>query len=297
MSVMRPTAQPSISDRREQQARSDYADRIKQVIEYIDDNLDGDLSLRRLSKVAGFSPFHFHRQFATYSGITVARLVRLLRLKRASLQLVFNPDASIIDIAFDSGYASPESFSRAFKRSYGQSPSEFRRAPRWSSLHIPQRESELNTVVDLVEFPNTKVAAVEYRGPSQQFYSATRRLVAWRREHGVPANKGLTYGVHYSDPSTTSPEDFRMDICVSYDGDILDNEHGVIAKLIPGGRCARIRHLGSRDAIAEALFLYGEWLPSSDEETRDYPVFFHYVNVGPDVQDKDMVTDVYLPLS
>jgi AraC family transcriptional regulator len=64
-----------------------YARRIKKVIEYIEDHLGEDLSLHQLSKLAGSSPYHFHRQFAAYSGITLNRLVRILRLRYAALQL------------------------------------------------------------------------------------------------------------------------------------------------------------------------------------------------------------------
>ena len=37
-------------------------------------------------------------------------------------------------------------------------------------------------------------------------------------------------------------------------------------------------------------------LPASGEAAGDFPIFFHYVNVGPDVKEADMITDVYLPL-
>jgi AraC family transcriptional regulator len=69
-----------------------------------------------------------------------------------------------------------------------------------------------------------------------------------------------------------------------------------VAKRIPGGRCAAVRHLGSRENVSAALYLYDVWLPASGEALRDFPIFFHYVNVGPLVQEHEMVTDVYLPL-
>ena len=78
--------------------------------------------------------------------------------------------------------------------------------------------------------------------------------------------------------------------------EIGPNRHGVVEKTIPGGRCARIRHLGSLEYIGEADHAYREWLPGSGETLRDFPPFFHYVNVGPDVREEDMITDVYLPL-
>jgi AraC family transcriptional regulator len=44
------------------------------------------------------------------------------------------------------------------------------------------------------------------------------------------------------------------------------------------------------------VHLYEDWLPGSGESLRDFPIFFHYVNVGPNVREEDMITDVYLPL-
>jgi AraC family transcriptional regulator len=282
-------------------ARRAYAARIERVVDYVDANLDGDLSLTTLAGVANMSPFHFHRQFGAYTGMAVARLVRLLRLRRAAKLLAFNPTRSITDIALASGFENPESFSRAFRQMHGQSPSSFRQAPRWSSAELVPvvatlQETRMNTEVEIVDFPTTRVAAVSYQGPPEQELNGVMKLVAWRRENGVPPGRGMTIGIHYNDPNATPPDEYRIDICVSYDGEIGANPHGVVAKEIPGGRCARIRHLGSREYIGEADYLYREWLPGSGEALRDFPPFFHYVNVGPDVREEDMITDVYLPL-
>jgi len=154
----------------------------------------------------------------------------------------------------------------------------------------------MNTEVEIVEFPTTRLAAVEYQGPPIGEHSAIGRLVAWRREHGVGPDRGMTIGIHYNNAATTAPEDYRIDVCVSFEGPIGPNPYGVVAKEIPGGRCARIRHFGTREHIAEAEYLYREWLPASGEALRDDPPFFHYVNIGPNVADADMITDVYLPL-
>ena len=65
---------------------------------------------------------------------------------------------------------------------------------------------------------------------------------------------------------------------------------------IPGCRCAVARHLGSRARNLAAIYLWEQWLPESGEQASGLPMIFHYVNVGPDVKESDMVTDVYLPL-
>ena len=75
------------------------------------------------------------------------------------------------------------------------------------------------------------------------------------------------------------------------------NPQGVITKTIPGGRCAVVRHLGSRDRVAESIYpLYREWLPQSGEALRDFPLFFDYVNLSPEAPESALITDIYLPL-
>ena len=75
-----------------------------------------------------------------------------------------------------------------------------------------------------------------------------------------------------------------------------DNSYGVKNKIIPSGKCALARHIGSRENVTAAIYLYKEWLPQSGEKLRDFPVFFHYVNVGPDISEEEMITDIYLPI-
>ena len=100
-----------------------------------------------------------------------------------------------------------------------------------------------------------------------------------------------------NNPEQTEPERFRFDVCGSVFGVIPENPQGVKSGLIPGGRCAVVRHLGSNDRIGEtARYLYRQWLPDSGEEPRDFPLFFHYLNLIPETTENDLITDIYLPL-
>ncbi len=150
--------------------------------------------------------------------------------------------------------------------------------------------------VIIIDFPETKVAVVEYRGAPELEYEAAKKLIAWRMEHRLSPAIHQSYGIHFDDPVTTPPERYRVDFCVSHDDEVEINSYGVVSKLIPAGRCAVVRYLGPRDNITAARELYENWLPSSGEKLRDFPIFFHYVNVGPDIKSAEMITDVYLPL-
>lgn len=279
-----------------------YAEKFNRVFDYIDRHLEEDLTVELLSQVAYFSKFHFHRQFTEYCGISVYRYIQLMRLKRASYRLVFKSLDRIIEIALDAGFENPESFSRAFKNTFGQTPSEFRKTPKWKPWNerykIPARERKQDMEVKIVTFEQTKVAVLEHRGAAELVNDSAKIFIEWRKESGLsPVQSSGTFGIAYDNPETTEPDNFRFDICGSVTDDVPDNAQGVINKVIPGGRCAVIRHLGAHDRIGDcAYYLYRDWLPESGEELRDFPLYFRYLNLMPDTPEHELVTDVYLPL-
>ena len=151
--------------------------------------------------------------------------------------------------------------------------------------------------VQIVIFPETKVAAIEHHGSPASEHDTALKLVAWKIENRLlDPIKYRSYGIHYTDPSITPPADHRVDFCLSIEEDVGPNVYGITNKLIPTVRCARARDVGSRYQNKAALYLCKEWLPQSGEEPADFPLFFHYVNVGPQVREEEMITDVYLPL-
>ncbi|POB00080.1 AraC family transcriptional regulator [Chromobacterium sinusclupearum] len=279
-----------------------YARRFGTVLNYIERHLDQPLSVEQLSRVAHFSPFHFHRQFSAYLGVSVARYISLQRLRRASYWLAFQPQRAITAIALDCGFDNPESFSRAFRQALGQSPSEFRRRPDWAGWHarmtppVSERMEEME--VKIVTVAPVMVAALEHQGPPERVNDSALRFIEWRKASGLsPIASSQTYGIAYDNPETVEPERFRFDICGSVAAPVPSNPQGVVTKQIPGGRCAVVRHQGSHHQLGESVwYLYRSWLPASGETPRDFPVYFHYLNLASDTPEHLLLTDVYLPL-
>ena len=151
--------------------------------------------------------------------------------------------------------------------------------------------------VDIVLFPETRVAGISHVGSPAQEHDTARKLIAWKIENRLldPA-RYRSYGLHYTDPRTIAPGEHRVDFCLSYDAPVAANAHGIVEMLIPAMRCARARDIGSRLDNQAARYLYDVWLPASGEQLSGQPLVFHYVNVGPGVQPHEAITDVYLPL-
>jgi AraC family transcriptional regulator len=283
-------------------ATAAYTKRFETVLAYVEANLDGDLSVEALSRVASFSKFHFHRQFAAYVGIPVARYVQLMRLRQAARRLAAREACPVLEAALEAGFDSPEAFSRAFKRAFGMTPSAFRERPNWqiwsAAFVVPYLSRKLTMHVRIVDFTATRVAALEHLGPPGLLNQSVSRFIEWRKQSGQsPVASSRTFGIPRNNPDTTPADAFRFDIC----GEILEpvaaNAYGIRELVIPAGRCAVVRHTGSTDHVGETIYpIYRDWLPGSGEELRDHPLFFDYLSVSAETPLDQWQTDIYVPL-
>lgn len=104
----------------------DWITGIQEAINYVEDNLTGEIDFEEAAKRVCSSPFHFQRIFGVVCSCTLGDYIRMRRLSLAADELR-RTDGKIIEIALKYGYETPESFSRAFTRFHGVSPSEARK--------------------------------------------------------------------------------------------------------------------------------------------------------------------------
>ncbi len=106
--------------------REEYISRINRVIDYIEANIDSNLTLEDLAKVAHFSQFHFHRIFRAMVGETLNQFIQRIRIEKAGSQLILNPKKTVTEIAFDCGFTGSACFARAFKEHFNMNASTWR---------------------------------------------------------------------------------------------------------------------------------------------------------------------------
>ncbi|WP_413699571.1 AraC family transcriptional regulator [Psychromonas sp. KJ10-10] len=270
-----------------------YQERFYQLLHYIDEHIDEELTVEHLSDIACLSKYHFHRQFSALLGITAFAYIRQARMKRACYQLAFKKQMKIIDIALINRYESSEAFSRAFSQAMGQSPSQFRENPQWAKCNEKEQQVKRSKAqmmqlkqankskhsVEIVDFDEITVASLMHIGPIELITHSIQSFIEWRIENNLPPTKSRTFNIVYDDPAVVEPEKYRCELCVSIDSDVHNNKYGIVSKTIPAGRCARIRHIGSDDGITETIsYLYSQWLVNSEQELRDYPLIFERIN-------------------
>ena len=98
---------------------------VMKTVDYIEDNLDGELTLDIIANEMLYSKFHLNRLFSEEVGCTIHKYIQMRRLTESAEKLV-NTDKPIVQIAFEAHYNSQQSFTFAFRELYVFTPQEYR---------------------------------------------------------------------------------------------------------------------------------------------------------------------------
>lgn len=265
-----------------------YQQRLNTVLNYIRQNLTGDLSLSTLAGVAGFSPFHFHRLFKTLTQETVNECVNRLRLERAAA-LLRASKISITQAALECGFESVSHFSRAFKKQYGF-------AARTWDRHSPLKNSKNGQVLEgfpqytlenlsglakeekfrvmVRTLPAQRLAYIRVPDSYSDFTQITEayeQLVAWFCRRGGNLKATTLYGMSQDNPDVTPLHLCRFDWCLKVPA-AWQAEGEVSVVDFPECRVASIHCAGDLMQEDRALqFLFRYWLPHSRYQPANLP--------------------------
>ncbi len=305
---------------KKEQLRQTYAARINRAIDYITENLAGDLNLAVIAKEAQFSPFHFHRVFGAMVGESLNSFIRRVRVEQAAGQLLSYPAEPVTNIALDCGFSSSAAFARAFKEHFGLSASDFRERKTSETkskncktkskngkefLGFDSYISNTDTPttgrfemkVEVKNMPEMNVAYVRNIGPYNTVGKAFEKLCAWAGPRGLLAGPNVQFlGVYRDDPNITEPDKLRAEACVAIPkGTETKGEVG--AMKIPGGQFAVARLEIDPDGFTEAWNqLMGSWLPESGFEPDDRFCYELYYNTPEDHPEGKFILDICQPV-
>ena len=100
-------------------------DKIKLVLNYINDHYSEDISINTLAELCEYSEYHFMRFFKKHIGLTCVQYINNLRLEKSSILLTSTNNA-IMDVSLEVGFDNLSYFNKLFKRKYNLTPKEFR---------------------------------------------------------------------------------------------------------------------------------------------------------------------------
>ena len=136
---------------------------VQRMQDYIEENLEREISLADLARASLFSPWHSYRLFRQYTGLTPAEYIRRLRLSRSAVRLK-QGGCRGIDAAYDLGFGSVDGYQRAFYREFGCNPGTYARTKVPLPLFIPYgvKFRELRKeVIDMKEVQSVFVQLIQ----------------------------------------------------------------------------------------------------------------------------------------
>lgn len=270
-----------------------YVKRINKVVEYIHENMDAELSLGKLSEIACFSPFHFHRIFSALLGETPNNYISRRRIEKIAGHLFYmRKDDSLTDLALKYGFKSINSFSRAFRSFYGISASEFVRIGQNEFSKIGKTQSKngtekvafekyfytmnnlktwllMKTNVEVKEMPELKLVQVRHQGPYKEIGKAFNTLLNWAGPRGfLNFPKTKMAGIYYDSPRVTDESKMESSACITIEEDV--EVSGEVSKItIPKGKFAVGRFEIGLDEFEKAWNSMSLWIPENNFELRN----------------------------
>jgi AraC family transcriptional regulator len=311
--------------------RREYIARINSVINYIQNHMDEDLSLKTLSSVAAFSPFHFHRIFKAIVGENLNEFVKRIRVEKSADFLINRDDLTITEIALICGFSSSSTFSRAFSGYFGVNARIFRKnKPNSKDCKIYRKNEQeswfpenysnyravshqvplggINFAVKIERLPELHVAFVRNMfGYSKGIYSkdivaAFIKTEMWLRKNNLDPKESLELGITYDNPDITASRKCRYDAAYTLPRSFIQGEGEVGIQDVSGGLYAvsSIQLTDVKNAeeaireLGQAVDqLYGQWLPDSGFKLANRPCLevYHTKLQGPLVR-----IDYFLPI-
>jgi AraC family transcriptional regulator len=198
--------------------------------------LSADLSLETIAKIGFYSPFHLHRLFKSITNETLNSYVTRKRIEKTASILMHKKEVSVSELVLEFGFSSNSTFTRAFKKQYGQSPSDFRKSNFNSFSKISKTNSkkrkdnsnseeyictltnlkewiQMNATIEIKELPKMDWAFITHIGVDG-LDAAYGRLLKWAIPKGL-VGANLKMGRIYHDSfKITEPDKVRMSACL-----------------------------------------------------------------------------------
>ena len=280
-----------------------WTESISEAVDYIESNITEELFLTDIAKRALMSTYYFQKGFSMLCGFTVGEYIRQRRLSLAGSEIA-STDKKIIDVAVEYGYDSPDSFTKAFTRFHGATPTAVRKEGA-----VLKSFARLKIIISLeggrfMEYKIVEKDAFVVVGVSRMFRydSSATEIPSFWAEHYQSGKNDFVCGMYgvCIDENRESAE-FEYLIADEY---VPGREipPGFVTQTIPKHTWAIFPCKGPMPEALQGVNkrIYSEWLPNSKdyEIAADYNIE-QYSNVADypnGTRDENYDSEIWIPV-
>lgn len=286
------------SETKQQSNKAFYQEKLNIIIEHINNNLDSKIDLKMLADISNVSPFHFHRISRALLGEHIGAYISRTRLETAA-KLVRYSNLNMETIAYNIGYETPSSLSKAFKLQFGISPSGYRKNKLFTI-------KKLNIMTTTLNIKKPKIQDIEdkqclyYR--MQGAYQTLDYMGAWKKlwnqvKEQKLFTKGIQhFGLPHDDPKVTQDDKLRYDAYLIIHKKAKDTGD-IGLKTLQGGKFTVFLYQESYSYFSQVYdYIFNEWFINGNYELRDEPVRERYISHPDRVAEEKLKTEFYIPI-
>ena len=296
----------------------DYIKRVNRILTFIDQNIDSELSLEKVAAIGHYSPFHLHRIFKEVTNETLNAYITRKRIEKTAAMLMNRKEFTIAEIYLQNGFSSNSSFTRAFKKFYGISPTEYRVLSPDQFSKISQTDSKngqargllaayicsmeelknwinSHATIEIKELPKLDLAYITQIGVSG-LPNAFGRLIKWATPLGLMQSEDLKLARIYHDSfKITAPDKVRMSVCIVLKEPIaVDGEVGLTT--LPNGKFIVGRFEIEPVDFEKAWRGLFAWMNDNGYQKADQNSFEIYHNDFNTHPEKKFIVNLYIPI-
>ena len=288
---------------------------LRSTLRYVEEHLCEPVDIAEIAKELYMSPYYLQKGFQIMTGYSIGEYIRNRRLYEAARELT-EGDGKIIDIAFRYGYETPESFTKAFARFHGVTPSALRKEPQKIRLFLPLSLKIEITGGDKMNYVVSPMWGFKVIGFEREFSyeDAYRRIPEFWNEI---CEKYCTHTIYAGKAPSCPQEQAIMDNCIGEYGVCIDDvgngrfryliagrytggevPDGMTLFEFPQGEWAKFEAVGPIPDALQALNtkVFKEWLPGNP----DYEMagFYNLEWYSPDGEqsDPDYKSGIWVPV-
>ena len=288
---------------------------LKEALRFIEEHLQDELDIGTVAAHVYTSPFYLGKGFQIVTGTSVSEYIRNRRLYEAGLELI-RSDAKVIDVALKYGYDTPESFTKAFCRFHGCTPTAVRSDPKLLHGFLPFRIQIEIRGGNTMNYVVSPMWGFKFIGFQKEFFyeTAYREIPAFWDEicekycnHTIYAGKAPScpeeqaiidncigeYGVCIDDLGGNR---FRYLIAGRYTGGEVPK--GMTLVELPQGEWAKFKCVGPMPEALQTLNtrIFKEWLPGNGEYELAGNYNIEWYSCDGDKTDADYESGIWIPI-
>ena len=293
-----------------------HLNQLNKVLDYIDQNLDSDLTLNKIASVGNYSVFHFHRLFRAYTTETLNEYVTRKRIEKIASILIRNKSVKISELSYSFGFSSNSSLTKTFKKIYEISPTKFKQlsSTQYDKIikskngqkfekfeeyicHINNLKNWINMKANVIakEIEPIKMVYVNHIGV-QGLDATFFKIIDWSSKKKLIEDENLEIVRVYNDSfKITSPDKVRMEIGIPVK-EIVKTELDIQYKEIEPKLClvgSFEINLHEFEKSWSSMFI---WMNENGYKPREMKPFEIIKNNFNEHPQKKCIVDFYIPV-